>query len=124
MRVGDSNAMYILQKTMDYSWLKMQLINTNIANVSTPGYKAKRLVFEDEFQRALVTEDPAQKARRIMSNRFKVTEDKAEAVRMDGNNVQIDVENVEMARNQYLYESLVRQMNSEFNKLKTAIGGR
>lgn len=124
MRVGDSNAMYILQKTMDYSWLKMQLINTNIANVSTPGYKAKRLVFEDEFQRTLVTEDPAQKARRIMSNRFKVTEDKAEAVRMDGNNVQIDVENVEMARNQYLYESLVRQINSEFNKLKTAIGGR
>lgn len=124
MRVGDSNAMYILQKTMDYSWLKMQLINTNIANVSTPGYKAKRLEFEDEFRRALVKGDPEQKVRHVMSRPFKVTNDTSESVRMDGNNVQIDVEHVEMARNQYLYESLVRQMNSEFNKLKTAIGGR
>lgn len=124
MRVGDSNATYILQKTMDYSWLKMQLINTNIANVSTPGYKAKRLVFEDEFHRILAEKDPLRKSENLINKRFKVVDDPTESVRMDGNNVQIDVENVEMARNQYLYESLIRQMNSEFNKLKTAIGGR
>ena len=41
--------------------------------------------------------------------------------RLDGNNVDIDTENAELASNQILYQTLIESMNYEFNMLKAAI---
>lgn len=41
--------------------------------------------------------------------------------RLDGNNVDVDTENVEMAANQIQYKGMVDSMTQEFNRLKQAM---
>jgi len=41
------------QKMADYLWQKEQVTLNNIANVSTPGYKAQYVTFEDELKTKL-----------------------------------------------------------------------
>ena len=42
--------------------------------------------------------------------------------RLDGNNVDIETENVELASNQLLYNGLIDSMSAEFGRIKTVIG--
>ena len=42
--------------------------------------------------------------------------------RLDGNNVDVDVENVELASEQIRYELLSDSVTQEFSRLQTAIG--
>ena len=42
-------------------------------------------------------------------------------MRLDGNNVDIDAENAELAKNEIYYNTLVEKINSEFSRLKMAI---
>ena len=42
--------------------------------------------------------------------------------RLDGNNVDIDTENVELASEQIKYEGLTSSINSQFDRMKKAIG--
>ena len=41
--------------------------------------------------------------------------------RLDGNNVDIDTEQVELASNQYYYAGVVDSMKQEFDRFKTAM---
>ena len=42
--------------------------------------------------------------------------------RLDGNNVDVDVENAELASEQLRYELLADSVTQEFSRLQTAIG--
>ena len=42
--------------------------------------------------------------------------------RMDGNNVDVDTENVELASEQIRYEALTSSINSQFSCMKAAMG--
>ena len=42
--------------------------------------------------------------------------------RLDGNNVDVDTENVELASEQIRYEALTSSINSQFNCMKAAMG--
>jgi len=42
--------------------------------------------------------------------------------RLDGNNVDVDTENVELASEQLRYQLLADSVTQEFSRLKTAIG--
>ena len=42
--------------------------------------------------------------------------------RMDGNNVDIDSEQVELASEQIKYKTLAASISSEFSRMKTAMG--
>ena len=37
----------VMQKSMDMLWLKQRVISNNIANIETPGYKAKAVSFRN-----------------------------------------------------------------------------
>ena len=43
----------ILEKAADASWMRNDLINNNLANVNTPGYKRKDIEFESYLMSAL-----------------------------------------------------------------------
>jgi len=43
------------------------------------------------------------------------------AMRIDGNNVDVDAEMAQMAINTLRYNTVVQNVNGKFNKLKTAI---
>lgn len=121
----------VLQKAADGAWKRNEAIANNIANIDTPGYKRQDVSFQAELQHAL-------KASKYTSLDTKVRElnDKGKlsrieprgytdyadySYRIDGNNVDIDNENVELASNQIVYQALVQSINSEFQDIKAVL---
>lgn len=118
-----------LERGLDASWMRSQVISNNIANVDTAGYKSSRVDFESAFESALNNKDFSLKKTRAKHIDFseasnvniKVVKNKNTSMRMDGNNVDIDYENAELAKNTIYYNTLVQQISSEFRRLKMAI---
>lgn len=48
-----------LSSGMDALWQKQQVISHNIANVETPGYKAKHVEFKEVLKRRRTGENPS-----------------------------------------------------------------
>lgn len=122
------NNVGVLQKGLDASWLKNEVITNNIANVDTPGFKSSSVSFESAFKSALNGQSFAAKKTRQKHIDFKsqsmeatVTTNAGTSNGLDGNNVDIDYENAELAKNTIYYNTLIEQMTSEFRKLSSAI---
>ena len=118
----------VLDKAADASWLRNEAISNNIANVDTPGYKRQDVAFEDELIRNLNKVEYDTMDARVYNMRLSrieprvFTDASAYSYRLDGNNVDIDTENVYMAENQVTYNGLMQCIKSEFANLKAAMG--
>ena len=117
----------VLDRAADAAWQRNEAISNNIANVDTPGYKRQDVAFESVLQQALG------------NNRYESMDDKVVNVnlsrlrgrayvdyanysyRLDGNNVDIENENVMLAENQLKYQGLISSINQEFTNLKTVM---
>lgn len=114
----------VLGKTADAAWQRNELISNNIANVDTPGYKRHDINFESQLRQALgnnryQTMDDKVANLKTSSLQARVYTDSANfSYRLDGNNVDIDTENVELASNQIKYNGLISSINQEFTNLK------
>ncbi len=114
----------VLEKAADASWLRDQCIANNIANVDTPGYKRQDVDFESVLEKELGyrrSESMDEKVSKVDLSRLKVgayTDAAGFSYRTDRNNVDIENENVLLARNQLQYQGLMRGINSEFENLK------
>ena len=123
-----------LQKGLSASWLRNAVIRNNIANIETPNFKASDVEFEAFFARAL-QEEPGFVGTRthpghreigspaidLESIHPKVFQRKDLSMRMDGNNVDIESENVKLAQNSLYYNTMLEKMNSELRRLRMAI---
>ncbi|MDO4302826.1 MAG: flagellar basal body rod protein FlgB [Bacillota bacterium] len=114
----------VLGKAADASWQRNELLSNNLANVDTPGYKRKDIDFESQLRRALGNsryETVDSKVSHVTSTELeaRVYTDSANfSYRLDGNNVDIDTEGVELASNQIKYNGLIGSINQEFSNLK------
>lgn len=114
----------VMGKAADAAWQRNEIIANNIANVDTPNYKRQDINFEAQLRRALGEsryETVDAKVAHITSTELepRVYTDSANfSYRIDGNNVDIDTENVELASNQIKYNGLVTSINHEFSNLK------
>lgn len=121
-----------LQQSLDYASLKNQTISNNIANADTPNYKAKRVSFQGILSSELEKDFQAKRTHEkhiefspSTQNGLKVTQDNSTAYHHNGNNVDMDKEMTELAKNQIYYESLVDRLNGKFRSLESVIrGGR
>lgn len=117
----------VLDRAADASALRNQIIGDNIANVDTPGYKRQDVAFEEDLRKALKNskyESLDQKVGQIKSGRLNTTvyTDSANfSYRLDGNNVDIDNENVELASNQLKYNGIIQSLDAEFKNLQSVI---
>ncbi len=117
----------VLDKAADASWTRESLIANNIANVDTPGYKRQDI----DFQAVLKEELGNYKYQNLDSKidnmnlshlEAKVYTDNAGySYRLDGNNVDIDTEQVELASEQIKYQALTTSITSEFTRLQTVL---
>lgn len=114
----------VLDKTADAAWTRNEIISNNIANADTPGYKRQDINFEGELRRALgnsrYTSVDA-KVAGLKINRLNprtYTDYSNFSYRMDGNNVDIDTENVMLASNQLKYNAIMTGVNQEFANLQ------
>ena len=126
----NANSMLLAQKTLDVSWTKQKMALDNIANIDTPGYKAKYVLFEDELRKKLSRLDGRERTKKsdikeaIRDSRMRIRQSNVESIRADGNNVNLDVEELEIVRNTYQYQYALRQISDEFSRLRLAIEGR
>ena len=98
-----------------------------MANVDTPGYKRQDVAFEDILKRELKTS----KYNTLQKAVDQVSLDKLEgqvytdyasySYRLDGNNVDIDTENVELASEQLRYQTLTKATSEELTRMSTAM---
>ncbi len=120
------NEFLMTNKALDFVWKQQQLTANNIANVDTPNYKAQHISFEDEFKNRL---NHAMKSGNSSTMAQAITQTKAKVVasnnskRVDGNGVDMDVENVELVKTTLQYQYLVQAFNSDYNRLRTVIRG-
>lgn len=121
----------LMQRALQGAWLKNTAITSNIANQNTPGYKRQVVNFQDvlrdEMDRIKLGVVPMSVTHPGHVRASLEPEGiQPEAVldtqyRVDGNNVDIDVENAEMAKNSIYYNTVVNQVNGEFARLKSAL---
>lgn len=114
----------VLQKTADAAWIRNDVISNNIANATTPGYKRQDIAFEDELANALGRsryKSMDDKVADLKINRLRprtYTDSANFSYRVDGNNVDIETENVTLAANQLKYNGLIDCLDQEFKNLK------
>lgn len=122
-RVLSNTSMALLEKGLDAVWMRQQVIANNIANAATPGYKSQRLEFEALLDQKLTEAGTDDKARRaaIDETQPQIVRDENTFTQEDGNNVDLDYENVEMARAQMQYAYMANSLNSQINRLKYVI---
>ncbi|MBO6109116.1 MAG: flagellar basal body rod protein FlgB [Eubacterium sp.] len=121
------NYVNVLDKAADASWKRNTVLANNIANADTPNYKRKDVQFETYLIGAIGGTDSLDKTIADMDlddlNATTYTEQAGLSYRYDGNNVDITTENVELAKNQIRYNTLMTSINHEFQDLKAAISG-
>lgn len=117
----------ILEKAADASWTRYNVIANNIANNDTPNYKRKDVNFEDYLLEELTSGSSGSLRTRVadvdLGNLTPTTyTDYSElSYRLDGNNIDIDTENVELASTQIKYNALIDSVTHEFNMYKAAL---
>ena len=117
----------VLDRAADAAWQRNEAISNNIANVDTPGYKRQDVAFESVLQQALGNnryESMDEKMANVNLSRLRgrAYVDYANySYRLDGNNVDIENENVMLAENQLKYQGLISSINQEFTNLQTVM---
>jgi len=117
----------VLGKAADASWVRNEVISNNIANADTPGYKREDVNFESELARALGSSrytSMDQKVGDLKISQLEPTTFRDYAnfsYRLDGNNVDIETENVTLAANNLKYNGLLDCVMQEFQNLETVM---
>ena len=120
-----------LERALDVTWKRHEVISHNISNADTPGYKKKKVVFEEELLSALAGygmkgRQTREKHLRIGDGPIneieaKITEVDSTKMRVDDNNVDIETEMSNLATNTIKHHALVQKLNGEFSRIRTII---
>lgn len=118
----------LLGKALDASSARSRAISNNIANINTKGYKRQYVTFEENLKNSMDNiELKTDNDRHItLGNGYGsvTTEvDNSTSMREDGNNVDIDVETVNQAANELMYNALVTLENNRLNMRRNVING-
>ncbi|MDR0570893.1 MAG: flagellar basal body rod protein FlgB [Clostridiales Family XIII bacterium] len=127
--IGDSFGAAVLQRAMDGAWRREQAVAANIANHDTPGYKAIKVSFEDALDKAArafgaglrTREEIDKNLSAIKNSEIDVFQDSAFSERADASNVNLEQENIDMAKVQIQYSYLAREMTDALSRLRYAV---
>ena len=119
----------VLKSAADASWLREEVLSNNIANVDTPNYKRQDVEFKTYLNSAIEQSGKpkatlTQKINNVDLSNIKTrtyTDNAALSYRIDGNNVDLSTENVELAAEQINYNALIDSMNNEFSRFKAVL---
>ncbi len=119
-----------LEQALNASMVQQRTITSNISNVDTPNYKRQTVSFQDNLQEATKNlqsykSNPKHVPFSYEKNSLNpvVKTDQSTVNQSNGNNVDMDVEMAELAKNQLWYNAMVEKTNSQFRDLQTAIRG-
>lgn len=117
----------VLDKAADASWLRESTLTNNIANVDTPNYKRQDVDFESVLKKELKNSKYTAldtKVKNVNLNDLDATtytDGSNYSYRLDGNNVDIDTEESELASEQIRYSGLTDSITQEISRMKTVL---
>jgi len=113
----------VLAKVLDGAAARQRVLANNIANVETPNFQRKAVSFEGELREAMdaPTIDPDMQLNAIRNVATEAAPDTNTPARANGNNVQIDREMVELAKNSLQYETAAQLLTMELREVQNAI---
>ena len=121
-----------LTTALNFREMRQELTTSNIANANTPGYKAKKLDFEEALARALdvdgemrmnVTSDRHHNVGNGGFNNLEpeIYDNPNGVVSENGNTVDVEAEMAQMAENKLMYDALVQLINKKMGIMRYAI---
>ena len=125
---------YLLEKGLDNESLRRKVIANNIANVDVPHFKRSEVNFESELKRAIMDREEKENKlpalmtderhipffvpRDITTVQSRINLDYNTSYRNDGNNVDVEKEMVDAAKNLMRYNAFTTSLNNNFRMLK------
>jgi len=126
-----------LERGLQAANLRQEVMAHNLANVNTPNFKRSDVVFEELLARELYGEQDPEKKKKLQMVRThdkhlpfqepefrataRVEQDNSTTMRVDKNNVDIDIEMAGMAKNNIYYNALATQLGGYMRNLKNTI---
>ena len=123
----------LLHKSLDFRAKRNSLLGGNIANIETPGYKSKDMVFEGALGRAMKAHLPGlmvltnprhMDGRQILPLHLikpGIIRTSNPVGNLDDNSVDLEREMVKLGENQVVYQALAQMISSKFAALRTSI---
>jgi flagellar basal-body rod protein FlgB len=121
----DSVSTSLLNKDLDGLWERQRAISDNIANYETPGYKTKNVSFENQLESQVSDSGDSTRSELIenIDNINPVTSvSDGDTYRADGNGVDLEEQNVNLARTEINYLYSLQEISDSFTRLNKAIG--
>jgi flagellar basal-body rod protein FlgB len=129
-----SSTIPILQEVVSFAQARHTVLAGNIANLDTPGYKARDLSVED-FQERLQAaiqdrhsppepRSPGEPSGRHGTNLAEISENPKTILHHDQSNVGVEYQVTEMVKNQLQHNLALSLLTSQLRLLQTAISGR
>jgi flagellar basal-body rod protein FlgB len=121
-----------LTTALNFREMRQELISSNVANANTPGFKAKKMDFEEALARALDVDGQMQmnvsdgRHHNVGNGGFnnlepEIYDDPNGVVSENGNTVDVEAEMARMAENKLMYDALVQLVNKKMGMMKYAI---
>lgn len=116
------NGVALTEKVLDYLWQRQIVSLNNVANVDTPGFKSQYITFEEELGKRISNANNTKQAvsNAIHASRSWLNTTWDESSRLDGNNVDMDQEQVEIVRSAYEYQYMLSSLNNGISRLRNA----
>lgn len=109
----------VLQAGMDAMWMKQKVHSNNIANYDTPNYKAKTVDFQELMNEKInLTTGKSLPTYEYVAT---VSEDLNSVMRVDGSNVDMEKEQLELWRAYAQYSYLQFEVNANFQNYNTVL---
>lgn len=132
----DSYHLQVLERSMDAASMRHRAITNNLANINTPYFKSQQVNFEEYLQDELngVIGKKNLEAYRTNERHIpfknsggfavpKLVSNPTAYVQNNGNNVDMEAESAELAKNQIWYSGLTQLTAGSFQKLRSVIEG-
>jgi len=110
-----SNVLGGLAGALEMHQQRHRVISENLANVETPGYRARDVAFHDALERAFAGDG------RAAASRAEVVVDRSTPVKLDGNSVDLDLETTRLSDNAFRIVTLSRILAKKYAGLKETI---
>lgn len=105
----------VLEAGAELSWMKQQVHTQNLANIETPGYKSMSLDFSTVFESAL---DGSTTPSMIKGS---ITRNENLSNLQDGNNVDLEYENLELYKSYTQYSMILDKISGQFSNYSSII---
>ena len=131
-KIMNSPNLNYLPRGLEASTLRHEIISHNLANVNTPKFKRSSVDFEDLLAKEIAPQEgdypmalthdkhirPGYPRKRAEAT---VRLENDDTMRVDGNNVDIDMEMANLAKNQLYYNALATQLRGFVRGIKEVI---